>query len=543
MKPFVRGDVEGFFAFGLDSMLALLLISTLLLGFLGFDPELVFTRVLPGAAVSLIIGNGVYFYQALKLAREEGRDDVCAIPYGISTLTLIVYVFLVMFPTQQEALSLGMDKPDADRLAWHTGLIACIVSGAIEFLGAFVVHYIRRVTPQVVMLVAVAGTGIAFLSMDYMIRSFAIPLIGMPALALVSIFYFSGARPRLGIPGGFVVLAMGTLLAWTLHFLDVVHVVPGSPLNTEYIGLHLPMPEIFALWGSLSSAVKFLPIIVPLGFVFLVGSLQNIEAAAAAGDAYRPRPLLLTNGLGSLGAACMGSPFPTSIFLGHPGYKRIGARAGYSMINAVVWTLVCLTGTLTFFTWLIPVEAIMAIIVWIGVVVCAQNFQISEKRHIPAVIVGLLPAIAAFGGLVLKHGLAVGSAHSGINLFDAELEAMYATSRSFYVDGLFALGQGYIFSSMLWAGIIYYIIERRFHVAALWSAIGALLSLAGFIHSYEYLAGDIIGVLQFDWTPWASGYALMTVLLLVAPYLVIFVDDSSALVAEGVADDSRGDDP
>jgi len=529
MKPFVRGDVEGFFAFGLDSMLALLLISTLLLGFLDFEAELVFTRVLPGAAVSLIIGNGIYFYQALKLARKEGRDDVCAIPYGISTLTLVVYVFLVMFPTQQEALSLGLDKADADRLAWHTGLMACIVSGTIEFFGAFVVHHIRRVIPRSVMLVAVAGTGIAFLSMDYMIRSFAIPLIGLPALALISIFYFSGARPRIGLPGGFVVLSIGTLLAWFFNILDLVHVVPGSPLNMDYLGLHLPKPEIFELWGSLSSAIKFLPIIVPLGFVFLVGSLQNIESAAAAGDDYRPRPLLLTNGLGSLGAACMGSPFPTSIFLGHPAYKRIGARAGYSLINAVVWTLVCLTGTLTFFTWLVPVEAIMVIIVWIGVVVCAHNFQITEKKHIPAVVVGLLPAIAAFGGMVLKHGLAVGSSHTGINLFDPELEQVYAASRSFYVSGLFSMGQGYIFSSMLWAGIVYFIIERRFRIAALWSFLGALLSVCGFIHSYEYLASDIIGLLQLDLNRWASGYALMSVFLLLAPYLVVFVDDKGAV--------------
>lgn len=520
MKPIVKGDFEGLFAFGLDAMLAFLLMGSLLIGFLGFSPELVLTRILPAAAIGLILGNVFYAWQALKLARRENRDDVCAIPYGTSTLTLVIYVFLVMFPTQQKLLGAGASKEAADVIAWHTGLLACMCSGLIEFGGAFFVHHIRRIVPRVVMLVAIAGTGLAFLAMDYVIRLFANPIVGLATLALVCVFYFGGVKVKGGIPGGFVVLATGTALAWTLHAMGRSDVVPGSEIDTSFIGLNMPVPEIWNVLPSLPYVVEFLPIIIPIAFIFLIGSLQNIEAAAAAGDSYRARPLLLMNGVGSFGAAAMGSPFPTSIFLGHPGYKQIGARAGYSTLNAIVWSIVCFTGTLSFLTWLVPIEAVMAIIIWIGVVVCAQNFQVSEVRHMPAVVVGLLPAFGAYVGLVAKHAMAVTGAASGNNFFEPGIEASFVELRSFYAEGLFALGQGYIFSSMVLAGVVYCIIERRFTAAAVWSFIGAALTLIGFIHLYVYTGGDIIGEMTLpalEWSKWTTGYVVMGAVLLLVP--------------------------
>jgi len=521
MKAFVKGDWEGFFAFGLDAMLAFILMSKLCLDFLGFSEELFFQRILPAAAVGLIIGNVFYAYQALQLSRRENRDDVCAIPYGTSTITIIIYVYLVMFPTQQKALGMGMPKDEADIMAWHTGILACIVAGSIEFFGSFVVHHIRRVTPRAVMLVAIAGTGLAFISMDYIFRTFAYPLIGLTALALMMVFYFGNVKSRGGIPTGFIILATGTLLAWTLFWLDLPTVVPTTEYSLKHIGLYLPVPEIHNVFHSLEFVIEFLPIVIPFGFIFLIASLQNIEAAAAAGDSYKPRPLLLMNGLGSLGAACFGSPFQTTIFLGHPGYKKLGARAGYSTINALVWTFVCFSGTLSIVTFLIPIEAIMPILIWIGVVVCAQNFQITEIRHMPAVVLGLTPAIAAYVGLAVKHTLSVAGSETGVNLYKPEIVDSFVTIRGFFADGMFALGQGYIYTCMIIAGITYFAIDRRFRVAANWCLGGALLSVIGFTHRYIFTGADIIGELALPvpvWTKWTTGYIAMACVFYLAPY-------------------------
>ena len=372
------------------------------------------------------------------------------------------------------------------------------------------------------MLVAVAGTGLALISMDYVFRTFAYPLIGFTSLALVLIFYYGGVRPKFGIPGGLVILAVGTLMAWSLFWMDIPTVVPSTNFTLEYFGLHLPELEVFRVFSSAELIVEFLPIVIPFGFIFLIGSLQNIEAAAAAGDSYEPRPLLLMNGIGSLSAAFFGSPFPTSIFLGHPGYKSIGARAGYSTINAIVWTVVCLTGLLSVIAYLIPIEAIMPILIWIGIVVCAQNFEVAEKKHFPAVIIGLTPAIGAYVGLAVKHAMSVAGNMSGQNFFTAEFIENFVPMRTFFADGMFAIGQGFIYSSMILAGVTYYIIDQKFTTAAKWSLIGAALTLIGFTHTYVFTGGDIIGKLSLpalEWSKWTTGYVAMAVILLITPYL------------------------
>ena len=142
-----------------------------------------------------------------------------------------------------------------------------------------------------------------------------------------------------------------------------------------------------------------------MGLFNVLGSLQNIESAEAAGDAYddaavagRQRHRQRRRGALRLG-------FPTTIYIGHPGWKALGARAGYSILNGVFVTIVCLTGTLAWIAWAIPIDAGMAIVLWIGIVITAQAFQATPRAHAPAVVVGLLPGVGAWGALMAKNGL------------------------------------------------------------------------------------------------------------------------------------------
>ena len=146
MKLFVRGDVDGFFAIAMDNLVHLLLIPALCIGVVGMAPPIVYGRILPGIAMSYIVGNLFYAWQAHGLARRENTTDVCAIPFGLNTPTVIAYVFLVMLPARQLALARG--APDPDAAAWQAGLVACLGSGMIEFFGAFVAGSLRRLTPR-----------------------------------------------------------------------------------------------------------------------------------------------------------------------------------------------------------------------------------------------------------------------------------------------------------------------------------------------------------------------------------------------------------
>jgi AGZA family xanthine/uracil permease-like MFS transporter len=509
MPWLVRGDLDGFFGLALDNLVQLLLIDALCRGVIGLPAALVHGRILPGAAISILLGNVFYAWQAKALARRTGRSDVCALPYGINTVSLFGHVFLVMLPARIAAEAGGHGDPTT--AAWQAGLLACAGSAAIEIGGAFVAERIRRATPRAALLSTLAGIALGFISLGFLFRTFARPLVGLVTLGVVLLTYFGHVRFRGRIPGGLVAVALGTLLAWATG------VSPPGP-RPAWEGLALPVPALGALLGSLRPEAihAYLSVILPMGLFNVVGSLQNIESAEAAGDPYRTRPSLLVNGIGSLAAAAFGSPFPTTIYIGHPGWKALGARAGYSVLNGAFVTIVALTGTLALIAWAIPVDAGMAIVLWIGIVMSAQAFQAVPQAQAPAVVMGLLPGIGAWGAALAKAGLrAAGVGTPGGPPFSPSLESAFLASDT-WIRGAFALEQGFIFTSMIVSAATVEVIGRRFARAGGWMLAGAALSAAGLAHSYRYTPGDTAIDLAPAW-PWAAAYLAVAALFFLAP--------------------------
>jgi len=93
---FAKRDLDGFFGLAIDNLVQLLLILALcggLVGMSGDNAWYIYKYILPGAAVSLVLGNVFYAIQAHWVARRERRSDVTALPYGINTVSLLVFVF------------------------------------------------------------------------------------------------------------------------------------------------------------------------------------------------------------------------------------------------------------------------------------------------------------------------------------------------------------------------------------------------------------------------------------------------------------------
>src|SRR5215470_3419864 len=243
MPWFVRGDIDGFFGLALDNLVQLLLIDTLCRFVLGFPPDLVYGRVLPGAAVSILIGNLFYAVQAKRLAARTGRTDVCALPYGINTVSLIAHVFLVMLPAK--ALATAAGAPDPARVAWQAGLVATLSSGLIELAAAFVAERVRRVTPRAALLSTLAGIALTFISGGFLLRTFARPIVGLTTLGIVTMTYFGHVRFKGRIPGGMVAVALGTALSWAIG------IAPVGP-RPAYTGLHAPTPVLTDFVASLT---------------------------------------------------------------------------------------------------------------------------------------------------------------------------------------------------------------------------------------------------------------------------------------------------
>ena len=505
----VRGDIDGFFGLALDNLVQLLLIDGLCRFVLGFPPELVHGRVLPGAAVSILVGNLFYAFQARKLALRTGRTDVCALPYGINTVSLFAHVFLVMLPATALAQKAG--APDPARVAWQAGVMATLGSGVIEIGGAFVAERVRKATPRAALLSTLAGIALGFISLGFLFRTFARPVVGLTTLGIVILTYFGRVRFKGRIPGGMVAVGTGTLLCWAIGFAPVgLH--PPAP------ALHVPVPIFSDLVAAIGGGhlLPYLSVIVAMGLFNVLGSLQNIESAEAAGDSYDTRSSLMINGAGSLIAALFGSAFPTTIYIGHPGWKALGARAGYSVLNGVFVTTVCVTGTLAWIAWAIPIDAGMAIVLWIGIVIVAQAFQATPREHAPAVVVGLLPGIGAWGALMAKNGLRAAGLGGPAGPFSAALLTEFQKSDT-WIHGAFALEQGFLFSAMLLSAATVGVIERKWLVAAAWCASAAILSAAGLMHSYQWTFGDTALELAPAW-PFAFGYTAMALIFATAKW-------------------------
>ncbi|MGA8890322.1 MAG: hypothetical protein WB493_02050 [Anaeromyxobacteraceae bacterium] len=512
MRWFVRGDVDGFFGLALDNLVQLLVIDALCRHALGFPAELVRGEILPGAAISVLLGNLYYAWQAMRLARRTGRTDVTALPFGVNTVSLFAFVFLVMLPAKLAAQAAGAADPA--RVAWQAGLVACLGTGLIELGGALVADRIRRATPRAALLSTLSGIALGFISLGFLLRAFTRPLVGFVTLGVVLLTYFGQVRFRGRIPGGLVAVLLGTFLSWATG------IAPVGPTPAAAAAFSPPVPAISALWQALSGGhlATYLSVILPMGLFTLVGSLQNVESAEAAGDAYPTLPSLAVNGLSTVAAACLGSCFPTTLYIGHPGWKALGARAGYSILNGLFVTAVALTGTLSWIVWAVPIDAGLAIVVWIGVVISAQAFQAVPRAHAPAVVLGLLPGIAAWGVLMAKSGLRAAGVGGpgGPPLGDGIVDAFLGSD--VWIRGGFALDQGFIFTAMILSAGTVMIIERRFRAAAGWFAVGALLSATGLVHSFRLTPQDAVMDLRPAW-PFVAGYGFVAALLLVAPWI------------------------
>lgn len=539
MRPFVKRDLDGFFGLFIDNLVQLLLIIALCQTYCGLSSDFIASRILPGVAVSLLLGNLFYAIQAHVLARRDVRHDVTALPYGVNTPSLLVYIFFVMAPVYQEHAA--ADPERAARLAWQMGLVACLGSGVIEFLGAFVAGAVREHTPRAALLSTLSGIALAFISMPFALQIWSRPVVAMVPLAIVLLTLFAGSRFPLGLPGGLVAIGVGTAIAWLGPLVELVSaqvpalagVLPdwpmawlGMAMDPEHVartwqarGVQLPVwagDELIDLLRDPQQWLKYLSVIIPMGLFNVIGSLQNIESAEAAGDQYDTASSLAVNGMGTIAAALFGSCFPTTIYIGHPGWKGLGARAGYSTLNGLAITLICLTGTVEFIKAVIPLEAGIAIVVWIGIVITAQAFQASPHEHAPAVAIGLFPAIAAWGATVV---VGTCQATGGKSLQDLLIANGSVEVAGFLVHGLLVLERGFIFTCMVVAALSCLLIDRRFFGAAVWSLLGAVATLAGLTHAYQ-VAGNAVDSLLIGHTP-AAGALAYRAAVLVAGYLLM----------------------
>jgi AGZA family xanthine/uracil permease-like MFS transporter len=338
-------------------------------------------------------------------------------------------------------------------------------------------------------------------------------------MMMILITYASRTKLPLGLPGGLVAVLTGVALAWILRAIGFPYFEPST--EPYALAIHPPVPVPGDLVALLTSPKgwQYMAVIFPMGLFNVIGSLQNLESAEAAGDRYETRPSLLANGIGTLAAALFGSTFPTTIYIGHPAWKAMGARAGYSILNGAVVTLLCLLGGITLVLKVVPLEATLGILLWIGIIITAQAFQEVPKSHALAVAFGLVPSLAAWALQLVETSLR----KAGKSLF----EVAPAFGNDLYIHGMIALNQGFLLSSMVLAAILVFVIEREFLKAAGWTATAAVLSMIGLIHAYDLTPSGVqnkFGVLAAP--AFATMYGLSAALLVMLYFIGRSTNDS-----------------
>jgi len=465
LKYFVKSDWNGFFGLFTNNLTNVLVMASLLSVVVGLPNNIVYGRILPAVGLSILMSSIYYSFMAIKLAKKENRDDVTALPAGTSVPHMFLIVFLIIGPVYWAT--------NNAYLAWSAGLVWSLLEGIIELLGSFVGAKIRKILPRAAMLGSLAGVSITYIALNPAFNSFAIPYIGLVALAIVLLGWVGKVKMPFNIPTGLVAIIVGVLIGWVSGLMTF----DGLADSLRNLQLGAPVPSISRYFDGFSSALPFLFSAIPLGIYNFFETIDNCESAAVAGDHYSTKEAMIADGATTIIGSIFGNPFPTAIFIGHPGWKEAGARIGYSFVGGLVLFILTIFGMISVLLNIIPVVAILPILLYIGIVITTQAFTSVSHKYAPAVVLAIIPWLADWTKNAVDIALGTLNTNAGNIGYD-----VLATAGLNYF-GMMNLGAGSIIVGMILGSIAVYIIDHKFMHATITSLIAALLTFFGIIHA------------------------------------------------------------
>jgi AGZA family xanthine/uracil permease-like MFS transporter len=525
------GDINAFFGLMLDNVSDMILMASLLVGVFGFPAEFVLTRMIPGTAVGVLVGDLIYTLMAVRLARREGRSDVTAMPLGLDTPSTFGSVFLVLGPSfraeleRQELAGIAADPVAAAEHAWYVGITMLVAAGLFKVACAPVSGWIRRRCPRAGLLGSLVAIALVIISFLPLLEVAATPVTGMVSLALVLATltarwrlsgWLVGLLTGLGLGLMGVAASGGTEVGWLVGLgiaglatlaLARLEEIPGSlvavcvgaglthlftlvgsgagltPPPAGGLGFWLPLP-LGPWWDWLNAhgleAAGYLPVVLPLALATVIGGIDCTESAAAAGDRYATEPIVAAEGVATLAAAALGGVIQSTPYIGHPAYKAMGGRAGYTLATGVFVGALGVFGSFGWVFHVLPRAAVYPILVFVGVEIAQQSFRATPRRHYPALVLACVPALAYLAYLMVDRlagevDLRMGTLGPAFGTYGAEVQQ--------WLQVLTTLAGGFLVTSLLWGSWLAWLIDGRWRVASLALVLGAMLAWVGVIHS------------------------------------------------------------
>jgi AGZA family xanthine/uracil permease-like MFS transporter len=459
-----RGDLNAFFGLGINMLVNVLVLAGLCVGVVHMSDHDVYRVVLPALGFELLIGNLFYFMLARRLAFKEGRDDVTAMPYGPSVPHMFIVSLVIMLPTYLQTKS--------PVKAWEAGMAWAFIIGVIILIGAFVGPLIRKFTPRAALLGTLAGISLTFISMRPAAQMWGALWIALPVFMVIVVGFIAGIRLPGNFPVGLAALLLGTAIGWIGGFMDAGAVSD----SVKEIAVGIPSLNLDLLGHGLNGISPLLATAIPLGIYNFTEAMSNVESAAAAGDSYNLRAVLLADGTGAVVGACLGSPFPPAVYIGHPGWKAAGGRIGYSLATGVLIFVLCVVGLFPLLGALLPIPAIVPVLLYIGLVIGAQAFRAVPKAHYAAIVLAAVPNLAQWASGLIDNALSAAGTSAG-KVGETALE-----NAGVVYGGLTTLGEGAVLAGMVLGAIAVMVIDRRFIAAAGFCLFAAALTIVGLIH-------------------------------------------------------------
>ena len=455
------GETTAFLALFLDNVGVLIFFSAILVFTFNYPADIILTRMIPGTAVGICIGDLVYTWLAIRLRKKTGRTDVTAMPLGIDTPSTIGIAYAVMGPAY-------VATRDA-QLTWHIGMATLFMIGTVKVFTSFFGGWLQRVIPTAGLLGPLAGIGLLLLGFLPLLEIFNEAVVGMVALGLI----FTALLSKMQLPGRLPGVLIAVILGTGIHFaLGFGGYLPEFTTPSLQMTFSLPAFSVDFL-KSLPQSVKNLTIAIPFVILTIIGGINNTESARLAGDNYRTRDILLTEAFSSLIAAFFGGVAQTTPYIGHPAYKKMGATWWYTLLTGILIGVCSVVGLLSLFVSLIPRAVIAPIFIFIGFEIMRQAYNDSPPKHSPAVSLSILPVIASLVLIIL--GQFMGALGVTPDKLPLRLQIMLQT--------LTMLSNGFIITGLLWGSMLAFIIDHKARLAALCAAVCAVLTLFGVIHS------------------------------------------------------------
>src|SRR5262249_23937709 len=137
-------------------------------------------------------------------------------------------------------------------------------------------------------------------------------------------------------PGALGAVIVGCVVYDGLHAFGLGPGLGERPTAAVRAVLPVPVGEWLAWLGAAGrGTVGYLPVAVPLALATVVGGIDCAESAAAAGDDYPTGRIIAAEGIATLAGGLFGGVIQSTPYIGHPAYKAMGARAGYTLATAL----------------------------------------------------------------------------------------------------------------------------------------------------------------------------------------------------------------